>query len=73
MKNIGEKILMYDRMEYITVNSIKFYDNVNELKKNDFFDKSDLAFKSESDGSFRQIYSQEDGGKGNLKLAVLNI
>lgn len=70
---VGDKILMYDRMEYITVNSIKYYDNADELKKDDFFDKSDLAFKSGSDGNFRQIYSQEDGSEGNLKLAVLNI
>ncbi len=56
VKTVGEEFLLYDRMDYLTINDVKIYDSVKELEEDDFDYKDSLYDYINKDGSFKELY-----------------
>lgn len=71
IKKPKESFELYDRLEYITINDVKLYDNFNEINKDFFPFKDDYEDYLDSDGGLKKIYYNDK--EADLKLAVINV
>ena len=71
IKSLKESFELYDRLEYITVNDVILYDNLDEINKEYFPFKDEYEDYLDSNGSLKKIYYNDK--EADLKFAVINV
>lgn len=71
IKKLKESFELYDRLEYITINDVKVYDNLNEINKDYFQFKDEYEDYLDNNGSLKKIYYNDK--EADLKLAVIDV
>lgn len=56
VKTVGEEFLLYDRMDYLTINDVKIFDSIKEFEEGDFDYNDSLYDYINKDGSFKKLY-----------------